>query len=150
MRVLLKRADTLEALGQLLGVDAAVFAATVEKFNADARTGKDTEFARGESAYDRYYGDDAVQPNPCLAPLEKGPFYAVPILPCDIGTKGGMLTDVHARVLHEDGSVIEGLYAAGNCAASPMGRSYPAAGATLGPGMTFSWLAVRHALGVLE
>jgi len=150
MRVLLKRADTLEALGELLGVDAAVFAATVEKFNADARTGKDTEFARGESAYDRYYGDDAVQPNPCLAPLEKGPFYAVPILPCDIGTKGGMLTDVHARVLHEDGSVIEGLYAAGNCAASPMGRSYPAAGATLGPGMTFSWLAVRHALGVLE
>ncbi len=150
MRALLKRADTLEELGKLLGMDAAVFAATVEKFNADARAGKDTEFARGESAYDRYYGDDAVQPNPCLAPLEQGPFYAVPILPCDIGTKGGMLTDVHARVLHEDGSVIEGLYAAGNCAASPMGRSYPAAGATLGPGMTFGWLAVRHALGVLE
>lgn len=150
MRALMKRADTLEALAGLMGVDAAAFTATVEKFNADARAGKDSEFARGESAYDRYYGDDAVQPNPCLAPLEKGPFYAVPILPCDIGTKGGMLTDVHARVLHEDGSVIEGLYAAGNCAASPMGRSYPAAGATLGPGMTFGWVAARHALGVVE
>ncbi len=148
MRALLKRADTLAELAALIGVEAATFSATVEQFNADARTGKDTLFGRGDSAYDRYYGDDAVQPNPCLLPLERGPFYALPILPCDLGTKGGMLTDVEARVLHEDGSIIEGLYAVGNCAASPMGRSYPAAGATLGPGMTFAWLAARHALGV--
>jgi 3-oxosteroid 1-dehydrogenase len=137
-------------LAALIGVEVATFTATVEHFNSDARTGKDTVFGRGDSAYDRYYGDAAVQPNPCLLPLEKGPFYALPILPCDLGTKGGMLTDAEARVLHEDGSVIEGLYAVGNCAASPMGRSYPAAGATLGPGMTFAWLAARHALGVKD
>ena len=150
MRSLLRRADTIEELATAIGVDPATLSATVAKFNADAVTGKDTEFARGDSAYDRYYGDDAVKPNPCMAPLATGPFYAVPIVPGDIGTKGGMLTDVHARVLHEDGSVIDGLYAAGNCSASPMGRSYPAAGATLGPGMTFAWLAARHALGVAD
>ena len=119
--------------------------ATVDRFNEHARSGRDPDFARGESLYDRYYGDPAVTPNNCLAPLEKGPFYAIPIQPCDIGTNGGIVTDVHARALDANGAPIPGLYAAGNCSASPMGKSYPAAGATLGPGMTFGYLAALHA-----
>ncbi|NDE87639.1 MAG: FAD-binding protein, partial [Gammaproteobacteria bacterium] len=90
-------------------------------------------------------GDPAVTPNSCLAPLAKAPFYAIPIQPCDIGTNGGIVTDEHARALGADDAPIPGLYATGNCSASPMGKSYPAAGATLGPGMTFGYLAALHA-----
>jgi len=145
MRALLRSADSLDALAASMGVPVAEFTATVQNFNRQAEMGTDPDFRRGESLYDRYYGDAAVAPNPCLAPLTKRPFYALPIYPCDIGTHGGMLTDSHARVLGNDGAAIPGLYAIGNCAASPMGRSYPGAGATLGPGMTFGYLAARHA-----
>ncbi len=145
-----KSAGSLAELARMIGVDAAGLARTVERMNAMARSGKDLDFCRGDSAYDRYYGDPANRPNPCLAPLEKPPFYAVQMWPGDIGTKGGLVTDEHARVLRDDGSVIEGLYAVGNTSASVMGNTYPGPGATIGPAMTFGWLAARHAAGRRE
>jgi 3-oxosteroid 1-dehydrogenase len=114
---------------------------TVDRFNAMADHGQDDDFQRGESAYDHYYGDPRNRPNPCLAPLTKPPFYAVRIVPGDLGTKGGLTTDERARVLREDGSPIPGLYAAGNTSAFVMGRTYAGPGATLGPAMTFGYLA---------
>ena len=120
------------------------FAETVEKNNEYAKTGIDLEFHRGESYYDRYYGDANTKPNPCIAPIAEGPYYAIPIYPGDIGTKGGMLTDVNGQVVSKTGGVIPGLYAVGNCAASVMGSKYPGAGATLGPAMTFAYLAAKH------
>lgn len=138
------KANSLEALATSIGVDAAGLARTVQRFNAMASLGRDEDFAKGESLFDRYYGDPGVQPNPCLAPLLQAPFYAVRVDAGDIGTKGGLLTDVHARVLHEDGQPILGLYAIGNSAASMMGRTYPGAGSTLGPAMTFGYLAANH------
>ena len=105
------------------------------------RTGRDEEFRRGDSAYDRYYGDPRRRPNPNLAPLARPPFYAVKIVPGDLGTKGGLRTDERARVLRADGTPIPGLYAAGNASASVMGHSYAGAGATIGPAMTFGYIA---------
>jgi 3-oxosteroid 1-dehydrogenase len=119
---------------------------TVERFNQFAATGSDQDFKRGESAYDRYYGDPTIKPNPCLAPVKKPPFYSVKIYPGDIGTKGGLVTDEYARVLLEDGSIIPGLYAVGNTSASVMGNSYPGPGGTIGPAMTFGYIAVKEML----
>jgi len=147
-RELLKTADTLPALAAQLGVDAAGLAATVGRFNGYARAGKDADFQRGENPYDLLYGDPRIQPNPCLAPLAEAPYYAMEIHPGDIGTKGGLLTDAHARVVDGNGRPIKGLYAIGNCAASVTGRYYPGAGATLGPAMTFGFLAAEHACAV--
>lgn len=141
------KAPTLADLALRIGVDPARLAGTVARFNGFARSGIDADFGRGNSAYDRYYGDPLVRPNPNLGPLEKGPFEAVQVVPGDLGTKGGLLTDEHARVLREDGSVIEGLYAAGNNSASVMGRTYPGPGSTLGPAAVFGYLAARHAAG---
>lgn len=141
------RADTLAALATSIGVDPARLQATVDRFNGMARTGMDHDFKRGHSAYDRYYGDPLTHPNPNLGPLERKPFTAVEIVPGDLGTKGGLLTDAAARVLREDGSVIEGLYAAGNTSASVMGRTYPGPGSTLGPAVVFGHLAARHLSG---
>ncbi|POX57216.1 3-ketosteroid-delta-1-dehydrogenase [Streptomyces sp. Ru71] len=138
-----KKADTVEELAGRIGADPARLRATVDRFNGFARAGRDEDFHRGDSVYDRYYGDPTL-PNPNLAPLEKGPFYAVPVHPGDIGTKGGLVTDATARVLREDGTAIEGLYASGNVSAAVMGETYPGPGATIGPAMTFSWLAVDH------
>lgn len=139
-----KRADTLEALADQCGLDAATLKETVERFNRHARSGVDEDYHRGDSAYDRYYGDPTVKPNPCLAPIEKPPFYAVQIVPGDLGTKGGLVMDEHARVLREDGSIIKGLYVTGNNSASVMGNTYPGAGSTIGPSMTFGYVAARH------
>jgi 3-oxosteroid 1-dehydrogenase len=135
------KADSLAELASQLGVPAGGLAKTVQKFNEFARTGKDTDFGRGDSAYDNYYGDPNCKPNPNLAPLAQPPFYAIKIVPGDLGTKGGLRTDDRARVLRADGSVIEGLYAAGNTSALVMGRSYAGPGATIGPAMTFGYLA---------
>ena len=148
MKAILRRSDTVAGLAQQIGVPAAALEATITRFNAMAKAGKDEDFHRGESLVDRYYSDASVKPNPSLAPLARAPYYAVPLFPCDIGTNGGILTDEHGRALGENGAVVPGLYAAGNCSASVMGKSYPAAGATLGSGMTFGFLAARHALGV--
>lgn len=140
----LEKADTIEALAEKIGVDAKGLAETVAKNNEYASSGKDPEFHRGESYYDRYYGDANTKPNPCIAPISEGPFYAIPIYPGDIGTKGGMLTDVNGQVIDKNGNPIPGLYAVGNSAASVMGSKYPGAGATLGPAMTFGYLAAKH------
>ena len=141
----LVKADTIEALAEKLSIPAAALKTTIDRFNAMALRGKDDDFHRGESASDRYYGDDRVSPNPCLAPLAQAPFYAIPLLPGDLGTKGGLKTDPHGRVLKEDGSTIEGLFAAGNTSASIMGRTYPGAGGTIGPAMCFGFLSAEAA-----
>jgi 3-oxosteroid 1-dehydrogenase len=133
-------AGTVEDLSRLIDVPAENLRATVNRFNGFARTGRDGDFRRGESAYDRYYGDPRL-PNPSLAPLEQAPFHAVRIVPGDLGTKGGLCTDARGRVLREDGTAIPGLYAAGNASAAVMGHTYAGAGATIGPAMTFGYLA---------
>ncbi|CAM5403930.1 FAD-binding protein [Thauera mechernichensis] len=138
------KADTLDELARQIGVDPAGLNDTVAKMNAYASSGKDADFGRGDSVFDRYYGDVNVKPNPCLAPIQKGPFYAMRMDAGDIGTKGGLLTDAHARVVRADGSAIEGLYAIGNTSASVMGTAYPGAGATIGPAMTFGYIAAHH------
>ena len=137
------RADDLAGLAQAAGVAADGLAKTVTRFNEFAAAGRDEEFGRGESAYDRYYGDPRCRPNPNLAPLARPPFYAARIVPGDLGTKGGLRTDSRARVLREDGTPIPGLYAAGNASTSVMGHSYAGAGATIGPAMTFGYIAAR-------
>ncbi len=138
------KASTLPELATQIDVSPEGLTETVEKFNGFAKSGKDEDFRRGESAYDKYYGDPRNRPNPCLAPLQVAPFYAVRIVPGDLGTKGGLRTDTAARVLREDGSVIEGLYAAGNASAAVMGRTYAGPGATIGPAMTFGYLAALN------
>jgi 3-oxosteroid 1-dehydrogenase len=143
------QARDLAGLADAIGVDPAALAKTVARFNDFARTGQDEEFSRGASAYDRYYGDPRCRPNPNLAPLARAPFYAARIVPGDLGTKGGLRTDARARVLREDGSVIDGLYAAGNASAAVMGRSYAGAGATIGPAMTFGYIAARDMISGL-
>ena len=135
------RADDLAGLAAAVGVDAEGLVKTVTRFGEFAAAGKDEEFGRGDSAYDRYYGDPRRRPNPNLAPLTRPPFYAVKMVPGDLGTKGGLRTDERARVLRADGNPIEGLYAAGNASASVMGHSYAGAGATIGPAMTFGYIA---------
>ncbi len=135
------KADTVDELARRINIPEENLVNTLRRFNEMARSGKDEDFHRGESAYDRYYGDPRITPNPCLAPIDKPPFYAVEMVPGDLGTKGGLVTDEHARVLRADGSVIEGLYAAGNNSASVMGHSYAGAGATIGPAMTFGYIA---------
>jgi 3-oxosteroid 1-dehydrogenase len=142
----LHQSGTVEGLAAKIGVPPAELAATVAAFNGAARAGRDDQFQRGDSAYDRYYGDPTL-PNPCLNELVKPPYIAAKLVPGDLGTKGGLVTDEHGRVLQEDGSVIAGLYATGNASASVMGNEYPGAGGTIGPAITFGWVAARHATG---
>jgi 3-oxosteroid 1-dehydrogenase len=144
---LLTKAPTLRELASKIGVDSAGLARTVERFNGFARSGTDEDFARGKSVYDHHYGDPRNKPNTNLGALEKAPFYAAAIYPGDIGTKGGLLTDEYARVVRDNGSPIEGLYAAGNTSATMMGHTYPGPGSTIGPTGTFAYIAMRHALG---
>jgi 3-oxosteroid 1-dehydrogenase len=138
------KANTLEELAQACGIDAKGLGETAARFKEFAASGKDLDFHRGDSAYDRVYSDPKVKPNPNLAPVEKPPFYAVKVWPGDLGTKGGLLTDEYARVLGKNGKPIAGLYAAGNTSASVMGHTYPGAGSTLGPAMVFGRIAGRH------
>ncbi len=144
VRSILKRATTVEDLAVLAKLPPDALRATVDKFNSGARQGFDEEFGRGAATYDRMYGDPRVKPNPTLTPIEKPPYYAFPIYAGDIGTCGGLVTDEYARVLNEARRPIEGLYAVGNNAASVMGGSYPGAGSTLGPSMTFAYIAALH------
>ncbi|TWH72087.1 FAD-binding protein [Modestobacter roseus] len=138
------KADSVDELARGLGVQPDRLRATLERFNGYARAGKDGDFGRGDSAYDRYYGDPTVRPNPCLGPLEKAPFTAFKVVIGDLGTKGGVVTDGDGRALREDGSVIDGLYSAGNNSASVMGRTYPGPGSTIGPAVVFGMRAARH------
>jgi 3-oxosteroid 1-dehydrogenase len=118
---------------------------TVAHFNRHARNGEDPEFGRGSTVHDRYYADKSVSPNPSLGALETAPYYALRCEPGDLDTKGGLLCDEQARVLHHNGAVIGGLYAAGNASAAAMGDTYPGAGATIGSAMTFAYIAAQHA-----
>lgn len=138
-----KAAGSFEELATEIGVPPQRLRATAERFNELARAGHDDDFNRGDSVYDNYYGDPTL-PNPNLYPLGKGPYYAFRIILGDLGTSGGLRTDEHARVLRTDDSVIDGLYAVGNTAAPVMGRSYAGAGATIGPAMTFGYVAAQH------
>ena len=136
-----KKAWTLADLAGQIGVPSANLVNTVTHFNWLATLGKDSDFHRGDSAYDHYYTDPAVIPNSCLGVLWEAPFYALKLMPGDLGTKGGMRTDARARVLRPDNTVIPGLYAAGNASAAVMGHSYAGAGSTIGPAMTFGYVA---------
>ena len=140
---IVKQADSWEALAAQIGVPADALRRTATRFNELARTGHDDDFNRGDSAYDNYYGDPTL-PNPNLHPISRPPYLAFQIILGDLGTSGGLRTDEHARVLDGDDRVIDGLYAVGNTSAAVMGRSYAGAGATIGPAMTFGYVAARH------
>jgi 3-oxosteroid 1-dehydrogenase len=138
------QAPTIAELARKMGVPPDGLAATIDRFAGFAKSGVDVDFHRGDSAYDRYYADPHTGPNPCLGPLDTPPFYAFKLVPSDLGTKGGLVCDSHSRVLRDDGSVIDGLYAAGNTSASVMGHEYPGPGATIGPAVTFAYIAACH------
>lgn len=139
------KADTLEELAEAMAVPKENLKATIQRFNGFARDGVDQDYDRGHDAYDNYYGDPTHGPNPNLGEIAYGPFVAIKIVLGDLGTKGGLLTDEHSRVLDTKGAVIDGLYAAGNCSASVVGRTYPGAGSTLGPALVFGYIAGKHA-----
>jgi len=139
------KAKTLPELADQIGVEPDALIDTVRRFNGFARAGIDGDFGRGNSAYDRYYSDPSVHPNPNLGTVAVGPFTAYRVVLGDLGTKGGVVTDEDARALREDGGVIPGLYAAGNCSASVMGHTYPGPGSTIGPAAVFGLRAARHA-----
>ena len=143
---LVQRAPTIAELARRIDVPPTALSETAERFNRFARQGRDEDFHRGESAYDRYYGNPDY-PNPNLGEVSKPPFYAFRLVPGDLGTKGGLLTDEDARVLRDDGSAIPGLYATGNTSASVMGNDYAGPGATIGPAMLFGWVAAHHMAG---
>ncbi len=148
IKAVVKKADTIAELAVMMGVDADGLQDTADKVAKYSETGVDEDYGSGGNAYDRYYGDPTIEPNPCLAPLAKAPFYAFPVYPGDIGTKGGVDVDVNAQALDKNGTPLVGLYATGNTASSVMGHSYPGAGSTIGPAMTFGYVAARHAMGV--
>jgi len=139
------RSDDLAELAGKVGVPGARFTATMARFNEMSRAGHDADFGRGASAYDRYYGDPTITPNPNLRALDRRPFYAVKMVLSDLGTCGGLRADDRARVLREDRSVIEGLYAIGNTAANAFGTTYPGAGATIAQGLVYGYIAARDA-----
>ena len=147
---IITKAGSLPELARKMDIDEAGLVATAKRFSQFAKNGRDEDFGRGDSAYDRYYSDPRVKPNPNLGPIEKPPFYALKIWPGDLGTMGGLLTDEHARVLRKDGSVIRGLYAAGNNTAAVMGRTYPGPGSTIGPAMVFGMIGGRHAAAMAK
>ncbi|WP_115788143.1 FAD-dependent oxidoreductase [Arthrobacter silvisoli] len=144
----LKKGRTLEELAGKCGIDPAGLRETVERFNAHARAGVDPDFGRGGTPFNRYGGDPSNTPNPSLGPIDKGPFYAVRVVPGSFGTFAGLDTDGRSRVLNGDGEPIPGLYAAGNDQASVMGGHYPAGGINLGPALTFGYIAGRDLAGV--
>lgn len=143
----LKAGATLRALAAAAGIDAAGLEATVARYNEGARRGVDEEFGRGGDAYQRYLGDPERQPNPCVAPIERPPFYALAVHPGDLGTAAGLVTDAAGRVLGAGGEAVPGLYACGNDMASIMNGAYPGPGITLGPAMVFGFLCAQAMLG---
>lgn len=140
----MKQGSSIAELAEACGVDPAGLCATVGRFNAFCRSGTDEDFGRGATVYNRYYGDPTVQPNPCLGTIEEGPFYAAPLVSGDAGTCGGALINEHAQVLRDDGSVIAGLYAAGNSTASLSGPFYAGAGLSIGASSVFGFIAAQH------
>ena len=143
----MQRAPTLAQLAQACGIDAGGLSATVEAYNRHARRGEDPAFGRGRTRFNRGSGDPDHRPNPCVAPIERAPFYAIKVLPGSFGTFAGLATDARSRVLDAAGAPIDGLYAVGCDQASVMGGHYPSGGINLGPAMTFGYLAGLHAAG---
>jgi 3-oxosteroid 1-dehydrogenase len=141
------KAGSIAELAAKCGIDAAGLQETVTRFNGFCETGVDSDYGRGSRAFDRCHGDPTIKPNPNLGPIEQAPFYAVRMYPGDVGTAGGLVTDEYARVLKEDGSLIPGLYATGNCTASVVGRCYPGAGSSIGASFVFGYIAALHASG---
>jgi 3-oxosteroid 1-dehydrogenase len=145
----LKQADTIEGLAEKLGIQPDTLKATVDRWNGFVDKGQDEDFFRGDRDYDKFLGDPLREGKArTLGRIDKAPFYAVNVVPGDVSTYGGVVTDANSRVLKADGSAIEGLYACGVTTASPMGRIYPGAGASVGPSMTFGWIAAKHAAGL--
>lgn len=140
----LKKGRTVADLARQLNIDPATLEATVREYNEHARFGRDPKFGRGSKAYNRYQGDALHGPNPCVEPLQTGPFYALKLVPGDLGSFMGLKTNAQAQVVTPAGEAIPGLYAAGNDAASIMGGEYTGAGITLGPGLTFGYIAANH------
>jgi FAD binding domain len=143
----LLKGNTLAELALQIGADVKQFEATILKFNESARHGEDPEFKKGSTSYNRSLGDPEHKPNPCVAPIESGPFYAVQLFIGDLGTFAGLKTNENAQVLNGKGKPITGLYSVGNDAASIMGGNYPGGGITLGPAITFGYIAARHMAG---
>jgi succinate dehydrogenase/fumarate reductase flavoprotein subunit len=143
----LNRGTTLAELADRTGIDRQGLEKTVAEFNAQAEEGRDPLFGKGSRAYNSYQGDALHGPNPCIAPIKDGPFYAIKMVIGDLGTYAGIKTDEYARALGEHGQPIAGLYAAGNDMASIMGGNYPGAGITLGPALTFGYIAGKHLAG---
>jgi succinate dehydrogenase/fumarate reductase flavoprotein subunit len=137
-------ASTVEELADRIGIKPSSLVATLANYNADAAAGRDPEFGRGSTIYQRHLGDAAHKPNPCVAPIARAPFFAMRIYPADLGTAIGLKVDAQARVLREDGTPVAGLYACGNDMASIMNGNYPGPGITLGPALTFGYIAGRH------
>jgi 3-oxosteroid 1-dehydrogenase len=142
----MRKADTIEALATACSMEPAKLKATTDRFNRFAHAGRDEDFHRGDRAYDRWLGDFTHRPSPTLGAVEDAPFYAAPVVPGDVGTFGGVVTDTNARVLREDGAIVKGLYATGVTAASVMGHAYPGAGSSLGPSFTWGYVAAKHAV----
>jgi succinate dehydrogenase/fumarate reductase flavoprotein subunit len=145
----LKRGASIEELGAVCGIVPDALAETVRNYNEHARRGEDPEFGRGSTPYNRKQGDPLHGPNPCVAPITQGPFYAVKVLPGSFGTFAGLKTNGFAQVLGRDDGPIEGLYAVGTDMASIMGGFYPSGGINLGPAMTFGYIAGLHAAGAM-
>jgi 3-oxosteroid 1-dehydrogenase len=143
----LREASTIAGLAAAIGIPAETLQSTVARFNGFARAGADPDFGKGGNLYDRSNGDANVHPNPCLGPIAKPPFYALPVLPTPLGTSLGLRADTHARVCNASGEPIPGLYVCGNDMQSVFGGEYPGAGAQLGQAMTFGWIAGRVAAG---
>ena len=139
----LTKANTIEQLAQITGINSGQLQITINAMNDYAKTGVDKEFNRGGFAYDRYYGDPDVAPNNCLAPIVKAPFYAVRLYLGEFGTHGGLAVTTDSQVITQNGALFNGLYACGNCSA-PVLPTYPGPGSTLGPAMTFAYQAAKH------
>jgi 3-oxosteroid 1-dehydrogenase len=137
------KAASIAALAAKIGVPADALQRTVANMNQYAKMGTDPEFGRGGNVYDQMFGDANVKPNPCLGSIDNAPYYAVAINLGDLGTKGGLKADAQARVLDASGRPIPNLYAAGNNAGSPFGNCYPGAGGTIGPALTFGFVAAN-------
>jgi 3-oxosteroid 1-dehydrogenase len=144
----LHTADSIESLAASIKADPDILTKTIDCWNASCAAGKDEHFGRGNRSYDQFLGDRYQKPNPALGAISKGPYYAVPVVPGDVSTYGGVITDAQGRVERADGSVIEGLYACGVSTASVMGGVYPGAGCSIGPSLTFGYVAAKHAAGV--
>ncbi len=136
----LKRGKSIEELANIIQVPVSALNEEIQNFNRDAVTGVDTRFGKGSTAYNCYQGDSLVKPNPCMAPIQQGPYYAIKIVVGEIGTFAGLATDASCQVITKDGQPVKGLYAVGNDAASIMGGNYPGAGITLGPALTFGYV----------